>query len=374
MSNSTSKVAELPYTLKLIHIENFHCIKKAFINYLPPDCRWIFFAGANGSGKTHFLKALAMGVLGAPPGLLRQLQERCRIEVHQRSEEVNLLNTIEWNPEREEWSDVDVVPAYFCAYGVHRSTIQRDSSIHEKYGVIEHGANLLYGAGPLYDIEYWLKNQILREKIDPQARLRFQNVTELLERLMPNISKIELHGDRFFYWENGYKARRYELANSHQAILATFGDVVVRLSNAQPEEVRPKELTGIVVIDEFDLHLDPAYQRQLPMLLSEAFPRVQFICSVLGPNALSGAPEKSKIFAIERDEITGTTVREPGCDSDKLLSDSKKIYPLSDMKSIFPEEDEKSPGVHIDETSDYLKRREDEKLFPDEWFEDEKEL
>ena len=40
---------------------------------------------------------------------------------------------------------------------------------------------------------------------------------------------------------------------------------------------------GVVLIDELDLHLHPAWQRQVPALLKESFPEIQFVCSSHSP-------------------------------------------------------------------------------------------
>ncbi|MCP4702749.1 MAG: AAA family ATPase, partial [Gammaproteobacteria bacterium] len=53
--------------------------------------------------------------------------------------------------------------------------------------------------------------------------------------------------------------------------------------NPQLEMNAPRETPGIVLIDEIDLHLHPAWQRNIVTSLKETFPKIQFIATTHSP-------------------------------------------------------------------------------------------
>jgi predicted ATP-binding protein involved in virulence len=68
-----------------------------------------------------------------------------------------------------------------------------------------------------------------------------------------------------------------------------IGDMMLCLFEQQIEVVDPAELAGIVLIDEIDIHLHPKWQKRVPEILHENFPKVQFIVSTHSPIPLLGA-------------------------------------------------------------------------------------
>ncbi len=86
-------------------------------------------------------------------------------------------------------------------------------------------------------------------------------------------------------------------------------DLVSRMARANPglgAEELLAAVPGIVLIDEVDLHLHPAWQQRIIPLLTEVFPRVQFIVTTHSPQVLSTV-EADSIRVLEeetRDEKT----------------------------------------------------------------------
>ncbi|MEZ5385462.1 MAG: AAA family ATPase [Prosthecobacter sp.] len=90
------------------------------------------------------------------------------------------------------------------------------------------------------------------------------------------------------------------LSAGQRMMLAMIGDLAIRCvtQNAQllpfdvlgPEE-RPiprvlKETPGVVLIDELDVHLHPAWQRRVASDLKRTFPGLQFICTSHSPQVI----------------------------------------------------------------------------------------
>lgn len=84
------------------------------------------------------------------------------------------------------------------------------------------------------------------------------------------------------------------LSDGERAVISLAADLAFRCArlNGQFGE-RAAELTsGIVLIDEVDLHLHPAWQQRIIVALRRAFPQMQFIVSTHSPQVLSTVQSK----------------------------------------------------------------------------------
>ncbi|AMQ84968.1 MULTISPECIES: AAA family ATPase [Pseudomonas] len=120
-------------------------------------------------------------------------------------------------------------------------------------------------------------------------------------------------------WSNFHYSLGYEdLAMSHpdhgllpisllsdgvRAMISLTADMAFRCArlNGQFEDQAPLLTEGIVLIDEVDLHLHPAWQQQVLAALRKAFPKIQFIVSTHSPQVLTTA-NREQIRVIHKDE------------------------------------------------------------------------
>lgn len=63
--------------------------------------------------------------------------------------------------------------------------------------------------------------------------------------------------------------------------------------------IKADEFDGIILIDELELHLHPSWQSKIANLLTEIFPRVQFIATTHSPHIIQNA-KPQEIIALER--------------------------------------------------------------------------
>ncbi len=77
---------------------------------------------------------------------------------------------------------------------------------------------------------------------------------------------------------------------------------------------------GIVLIDEIELHLHPAWQRNIIPALTKTFPNIQFIVTTHSPQVLSNVADES-VFIIEDNQIISNTAHTMGRDSNSILYD-----------------------------------------------------
>lgn len=75
------------------------------------------------------------------------------------------------------------------------------------------------------------------------------------------------------------------LSDGFRNMVAMVADIAHRASRLNPHfaETAAKDTTGIVLIDEIDLHLHPKWQRRVVTDLQEAFPKLQFIATTHSP-------------------------------------------------------------------------------------------
>ena len=99
-----------------------------------------------------------------------------------------------------------------------------------------------------------------------------------------------------------------------------------------------EDAEGIVIIDEFDAHLHPKYQYELPKLLSTVFPKVQFIVSTHSPIPLLGVePNTAVVLTVSRTKELGITVErlDDEIEIDRLSANSLLSSDIFGFKSIF---------------------------------------
>jgi predicted ATP-binding protein involved in virulence len=113
------------------------------------------------------------------------------------------------------------------------------------------------------------------------------------------------------------------LSDGERGLLALAGDLSRRLAITYPDSANPLHEAGLVLIDEIELHLHPAWQRIIIQRLIQTFPGCQFIVTTHSPQVLSNVqPECIHILAIEDDNVV---VKRPersyGRDSNRILED-----------------------------------------------------
>lgn len=79
------------------------------------------------------------------------------------------------------------------------------------------------------------------------------------------------------------------LSDGVRAMISLVADLALRCVrlNGHLGARAPQESTGIVLIDEVDLHLHPSWQQRVMQALQKAFPQLQFIVSSHSPQVLS---------------------------------------------------------------------------------------
>lgn len=96
--------------------------------------------------------------------------------------------------------------------------------------------------------------------------------------------------------EISHELRIEQLSEGYKIIIAMVADLAARMAEANPDMKDPLNTSGIVLIDEVDLHLHPKWQRKILVKLTNVFPNLQFIVSTHSPIIVVGASEIAQII------------------------------------------------------------------------------
>ena len=97
----------------------------------------------------------------------------------------------------------------------------------------------------------------------------------------------------------------WQLSDGQRTLLAMISDIVRRavILNPQLGEKILEETTGIVLIDELDLHLHPKWQRRIIEDLRRTFPKIQFICTTHSPQLIGEVKPEEIILLRDGQQI-----------------------------------------------------------------------
>jgi len=110
------------------------------------------------------------------------------------------------------------------------------------------------------------------------------------------------------------------LSDGIRSILAMVGDIAYRCIKLNPHLGlnAAKETLGVIMIDEVDMHLHPAWQQTVLVDLCKAFPKIQFIVTTHSPQVISTvAGHKIRILA-DNQSITGESGTQ-GAEASRIL-------------------------------------------------------
>ena len=235
---------------------------------------------------------------------------------------------------------VDFVPAMSKILSVKRNgsvepiclyfSTRRSYAIDQKPQVVDTGQAAAYNLSlsenrplNLREIADWIwAQQSLREG-DHMATARIEAVQSAIDSFFHEIGTVYISnedtGNRLMVTKHGKAIYAKFLSDGERSLLSMAVEISRRLAIANPGLQDPiRDGTGIVLIDELDLHLHPKWQRTVVKQLTETFPKLQFIATTHSPQLIGEVPA-------ERITVIGDTVYRPehtfGMDSSRILEE-----------------------------------------------------
>ncbi|EAY30443.1 AAA family ATPase [Microscilla marina] len=105
--------------------------------------------------------------------------------------------------------------------------------------------------------------------------------------------------------KNGQDFDINQLSDGEKTLIMLVCDIARRLTIANPALENKLEGEGVVMIDEIELHLHPAWQRNVLPALQQTFPNIQFIVTTHSPHVLNNVDARNIfLFRNENNQIT----------------------------------------------------------------------
>ncbi|RLC20376.1 MAG: ATP-binding protein [Deltaproteobacteria bacterium] len=201
--------------------------------------------------------------------------------------------------------------------------------------------------GKLTDFKIFFQWFRYCEDIENEIRLddhkhrdrQLEAVRKATERLLPGFAELRVRRSplRMTVQKDDEELIVDQLSDGEKCLLALVGDLAWRLAILNDKRSDPLEGSAVVLIDEVDLHLHPAWQRKIVPALTRTFPNCQFVLTTHSPQILSHVRPEN-IFGLRRVN-NRVEMFQPeaayGLDSNRILED---VMGVSERPRLIKEE------------------------------------
>jgi energy-coupling factor transporter ATP-binding protein EcfA2 len=237
---------------------------------------------------------------------------------------------------------------FICAYGAMRSLAENPSSLlpEEPKESHERVVSLFRSGAPLMDPEVLAKmisgdlsnfRNLGSKKLDEIVK---QKMKEQLLLLLPDVAEIE-QATASCMKLHGVSVSFKDLSDGYGSLLALVGHLLRQALAAKNWAGDPATIFGVVLIDEIDLHLHPAWQRRVLQDLQRVFPNVQIICTTHSPMIAGSVPVDSIVVLRRADQTLEVLTKDKlpnvkGWSADQILT--SLLFELPTTRNVQTEE------------------------------------
>jgi AAA15 family ATPase/GTPase len=312
-------MSNTPVYIKKVEIANYKCFKGShkfsFVDEKDNWCQWTVFLGNNNTGKTNLLKAIAsfnstFSLILYPKNSgygVDYMNDRLFIKYEDAA--LYLKPTF---PKKFTLNDPQTLSQSFLfknnslcsAYGVIRNI--ETNGISTKETEYSNTDNLLFNLN-LVNFEDWLfqLDYAAKNGQDKAATKRDLLIEVLKSEIFPEINGIQFYSDdnanNYIKYRTIDDWRRLsELGYGYQSMLSWLMDFAKKMFDRYPDSENPLKEPAVLLVDEIDLHLHPAWQRKIIKYLSDLFPKTQFIVTTHSPFILQSM-ENVNLYTLRRE-------------------------------------------------------------------------
>lgn len=327
------------YITKVV-LRNIRCFEE-FVLELDKAQNSVLLVGDNGEGKSTLLRSIAISLCDytSAAGLFREIKGnfiRSRskgesyIELHLKDnvykrttyivrtnfvslkrkgiEQLDQIIQIKHGDKEPTGIAQEVFPwnrLFVVGYGAGARVLGSGSI--DSYSIIDAVYTLFRYDEPLQNPELALRR--LKDEADKRTKSgkknkEFDALGVFLELLRDVLNLTEK--DRVFLDKKGIQVRGpwgsaelETLGDGYKSTITWILDLIGRRL-LYGRTLNPKMMSGIVLVDEVEQHLHPKWQINIMPLLTEAFPKIQFINTTHSPLVVSGG-QKCKIRKVNKD-------------------------------------------------------------------------
>jgi len=316
LQSMLADIQQYPFVMTTLRCENLRAFELLETTFNPPKPgrgQWVVLLGENGAGKTTLLRAMVLAMKNRQlSGALLELNTAALIKTQALNASISIQIQIQDTPvftqknlypqgQRESIQHgggpvecFDPLPlfAYGCRRGSALGGADRDLDFKPLAAVrtlFDESANLIHA-------ETWLKQLRLKSfEAGGAATERYETVLQTVCSVLPNVTGIQVSSDAVLVQT---VSGLVPLAGMSDGYLTTIGWMIdlfarwLRFADEHHMQVNTafnQVMTGLVLIDELDLHLHPRWQVQVIGDLKNIFPKMSFVVTTHNPLTLLGA-------------------------------------------------------------------------------------
>jgi uncharacterized protein (TIGR02646 family) len=293
--------------IEWIRIEDFKAINRLRLRFPPPRSErepWLALVGENGTGKSSVLQAVALALMGQRHANELGLDAATFVRRDARRGWGRVQVKLATIPEPIEVRFRRSSPKFFCrtadpkvlllGYGATRLLRARGSE-DESAPPHVRIKNLFDPVAPLSDVESWLMD---RRALSDRGFTTVKRALKDLLMLGAGDDMTRAGGTVEVILRGEPAVTLRQLSDGFQSVVALACDVMKSLLERFSDM---EEAEGIVLVDELEAHLHPAWKIQIVERLRRAFPRVGFVMSTHDPLCLKGL-DQGEIVVLRRDD------------------------------------------------------------------------
>ena len=338
-----------PVKLARFQIEQFRRVDSVVLertaeSAVTPDThgQWTLLLGDNGMGKSSILWAVGLALLDGElaHGLLANLSSPlvrgengvASISVDAGHETFGV--SIENTEHRERVTESPISPDFMVfGYGSGRGSAFGGPNRAVELDRPLDAISTLYGLRTsLIHTETWLRgleHSALKAGEESKESSLFASVCSVLRKVLPGVDEIRIDAERVII--SGPALGTCGIASLSDGYATTLGWLVDMMARWLHEQKRRsveiksnfnEEMTGLVLIDELDLHLHPRWQLRIVDDIRRAFPRMSFVATTHNPLTLLGAkPGEIHVLEYTQEKLILRQVDlPPGIRADQVLT------------------------------------------------------
>jgi predicted ATP-binding protein involved in virulence len=278
-----------------LSIANFRCFKEEQTLDLSDGngkpAMWTILLGENGTGKTSILQDICTyaGLLDIPSAILSKIRAK--------SSKAKIQNNaliMEWSVENMPlFNGVDCM--FIVGYGPSRMNKGPDN---HWLASVTNCLTLILEDAFLIDPNVWLLKMDHARRInpsDPHVR-SVDAIINSLTSIFPDVTghrfRTNNEGEAIFEIKSPYGwVQISDLSLGYRSAINWISDLIKMMYSYYPNSPNPLAEAAVCLVDEIDLHMHPKWQRELIKMLSETFPKTQFIVTAHSPLIVQAAPD-----------------------------------------------------------------------------------
>jgi hypothetical protein len=357
---SRTALPERPVALRELHVQHIRGLGELKLSFEPPlpdRGQWIVFLGPNGAGKTTLLRSLVLALRnlhdpkiwprGAfdPPWKDNEESGEAKISVqldhygeHTTRVRSNGSETFFQNPKQEK-PRLFPLFAYGCRRGSALGGFEREVDLGDDDG--PEVATLFDERASLVHAETWLIQWDGDAQKNARSRTIFEAVRAALMSFL-SVKSIEVRNRGVWVSERGGPAVPFKaLSDGYITTAGWFLDLIARWIQLAERYSVPvdadfmERMTGLVLLDEIDLHLHPRWQIEVIDRTRRLLPKMSFVVTTHNPLTLVGTrPEEIWILSLDGDRVRATR----GVETPMLLTGGQIYSRYFGIDDIHPHE------------------------------------